>query len=40
MSYEERLRKYEEEKKKLREENLTEFEYFRKIKALADKWRI
>ncbi len=40
MSYEERLKKYEADKQKVREQNLSYFEYLRAIKELADKWRI
>lgn len=40
MLYQERLYKYEQEKAKLRMQNLTEKEYEQAIKALADKWRI
>lgn len=40
MSYEERLLKYEREKRKLRAMPLTDKEYERKVKELADKLRI
>lgn len=40
MLYQERLHKYEQEKAKLRMQNLTEKEYEQAIKVLADKWRI
>ncbi len=40
MTYNERLLKYEQEKAKLRLQPLSDKEYERKIKELADKWRI
>ena len=40
MSYEERLRRYEEEKRKLQQQDLTDVEYLRAIIKLADKWRV
>ncbi len=40
LSYQERLQGYEAEKRQLREQNLSDWEYFRAIKKLADKWRI
>lgn len=40
MNYEERLRKYEEEKRLLQNKNLNYLEYQKEIQKLADKWRI
>lgn len=40
LPYKDRLQGYEADKRKLREQNLSEWEYFRKIKELADKWEI
>ena len=40
MSYQDRLQRYEQEKKKLQQQNLTPDEYMREIIKLADKWRI
>ena len=40
MSYNDRLRKYEQEKAKLRLKPLSAKEYEREIKKLADKYRI
>lgn len=40
MDYYDRLRRYEQEKAKLRMQNLTDKEYEIAIKRLADKWRI
>lgn len=40
LTYQERLQRYEAEKRELYGQNLSDFEYFRKIKELADKWRI
>lgn len=40
MSYQDRLARYEQEKKKLQQQNLTPDEYMREIIKLADKWRI
>lgn len=40
MTYNDRLRKYEQEKAKLRMLPLSDKEYEREIKKLADKWRI
>ena len=40
MSYNDRLRKYEQEKAKLRFRPLSDKEYEREIKKLADKYRI
>ena len=40
MSYTERLKCYEEEKRQLQNTNLTVKEYEKAIKKLADKWKI
>lgn len=40
MSYQDRLQHYEQEKAKLRQQPLSDREYERAIKRLADKWRI
>ena len=40
MSYQDRLQRYEQDKKKLQQQNLTPDEYMREIIKLADKWRI
>ena len=40
MSYNDKLKKYEEEKAKLRLRPLSDKEYEREIKKLADKYRI
>lgn len=40
MCYEERLRRYEQEKTKLRMQPLTDKEYEAAIRKLADKWKI
>ena len=40
MCYQDRLQRYEQEKKKLQQQNLTPDEYMREIIKLADKWRI
>lgn len=40
MTYYDRLREYEREKAKLRQQPLTEREYEQAIQKLADKWRI
>lgn len=40
LTYEERLRRYEQEKRLLQQQNLTDVEYMRAIIRLADKWRI
>ena len=40
MSYQERLKKYEEEKRQLQNTNLSAKEYEKEIKKLADKWKI
>ena len=40
MCYQDRLARYEQDKKKLQQQNLTPDEYMREIIKLADKWRI
>ena len=40
MSYQDRLKRYEQEKKKLQHQDLSPEEYMKAIKKLADKWRI
>lgn len=40
MCYQDRLQRYEQDKKKLQQQNLTPDEYMREIIKLADKWRI
>ena len=40
MTYQDRLARYEQDKKKLQQQNLTPNEYMREIIKLADKWRI
>lgn len=40
MTYQDRLARYEQDKKKLQQQNLTPDEYMREIIKLADKWRI
>lgn len=40
MSYLDRLARYEQEKRKLQQQNLTDYEYMQAIKKLADKWRV
>lgn len=40
MTYQDRLREYEREKRKLQQQNLTDVEYMQAIKKLADKWRV
>ena len=40
LTYQERLQRYEAEKRELYGQNLSDFEYFKKIKELADKWDI
>ena len=40
MCYKDRLARYEQDKKKLQQQNLTPDEYMREIIKLADKWRI
>ena len=40
MTYQDRLWEYEREKRKLQQQNLTDYEYMQAIKKLADKWRV
>lgn len=40
MSYQDRLENYEQEKKKLQEQNLSYEDYMRAIIKLANKWRV
>ena len=40
MCYLDRLARYEQEKRKLQQQNLTDIEYMQAIKKLADKWRV
>lgn len=40
MSYQDRLARYEQEKRKLQEWNLSPEEYMRAIIKLANKWRV
>ena len=40
LTYEERLRRYEQEKKLLQRQNLTDVQYMQAIKQLADRWRV
>lgn len=40
LTYEERLQRYEQEKRLLQQQNLSSEEYTRAIIRLADKWRI
>jgi hypothetical protein len=40
MTYEERLRRFEQEKRELQKQDLNDVEYMRAIKKLADKWRV
>ena len=40
LTYEERLSRYEQEKKLLQQQNLTSYEYTQEIKRLADKWKV
>ena len=40
LTHQERLRKYEQEKRKLQQQNLSSVEYMRAIKAIADKWHV
>lgn len=40
LTYEERLQRYEQEKRLLQQQNLTSYEYMQTIKRLADKWRV
>lgn len=40
MCYQDRLARYEQEKKKLQQQNLSHEDYMRAIIKLADKWRV
>lgn len=40
LSYDERLSRYEQEKKLLQQQNLTDVQYMWAIKRLADKWGV
>lgn len=40
MTYQDRLARYEQEKKKLQEQNLSYEDYMREIIKLANKWRV
>lgn len=40
MSYDERLRRYEEEKRKLMNSGISAREYEQAIRLLAEKWRV
>ena len=40
LNYQERLRRYEQEKKLLQQQNLTDVQYMQAIKRLADKWGV
>lgn len=40
MTYKDRLERYEQEKRKLQEQNLSPDDYMRAIIKLADKWRV
>lgn len=40
MSYQDRLARYEQEKSKLQQQNLSPEEYMREIIKLAKKWKI
>ena len=40
MSYQDRLQRYEQEKKKLQQLNLSPEDYMRAIINLANKWRV
>lgn len=40
MSYQDRLQRYEQDKRKLQEKDLTPDEYMRAIIKLANKWRV
>ena len=40
MSYQDRLQRYEQEKKKLQHQNLSHEDYMRAIIKLANKWRV
>ena len=40
MSYQDRLQRYEQEKKKLQQQNLSHEDYMRAIIKLANKWKV
>lgn len=40
LTYEERLQRYEQEKRLLQQQNLTDVEYMQTIKRLADKRKV
>lgn len=40
MCYQDRLAKYEQEKRRLQQQNLSHEEYMRAIIKLANKWRV
>ena len=40
MSYQDRLQRYEQEKKKLQQQNLSPEDYTRAIIKLSNKWRV
>ena len=40
MCYQDRLAKYEQEKRKLQQQNLSPEDYMRAVIKLADKWRV
>ena len=40
MSYQDRLQRYEQKKKKLQQQNLSPKDYMRAIIKLANKWRV
>ena len=40
MSYQDRLARYEQEKRKLQQKNLSPEDYMRAIIKLANKWRV
>ena len=40
MSYQDRLQRYEQEKRKLQQQNLSPEDYMRTIIKLANKWRV
>ena len=40
MSYQDRLQRYEQEKKKMQQQNLPPEDYMRAIIKLANKWRV
>ena len=40
MSYQDRLQRYEQEKKKLQQQNLSPEDYMRAVIKLVNKWRV